>query len=70
MEESLRECIVGGLAPLAKRLAARLGLTSVTPYRRYREATGRRLSMVFRKRHNGHLRMVAAHSHCLEHVAG
>jgi len=69
VEEYIRTCICGGEPPLVKHLAATLGLTPVTLYRRYLEATGRGLSDVLRERHGEHLRQIASIAHCLEHVA-
>ena len=69
VEDYLRGCMTGGGAPLVKELAAQLGLTPVTLYRRYLEATGEVLSDVFRHRHGEHLRKIASRSHCLEQLA-
>lgn len=69
VEGYLRECMHLGELPTVKGLAGRVGLTPVTLYRRYLEATGLALSEVLRARHSRHLHELTTRSHCLERLA-
>jgi AraC-like DNA-binding protein len=69
VEDYLRDCMCLGDLPTVKDFAWRVGLTPVTLYRRYLEATGNVLSEVLRERHSEHLRRLKARRLCFESVA-
>jgi AraC-like DNA-binding protein len=69
VEAYLRDCMHLGELPTVKVLAGRIGVSPVTLYRRYLEATGKVISEVLRERHSHHLRRLTSRSHCLEQLA-
>jgi AraC-like DNA-binding protein len=69
VEAYLRDCMHLGELPSVKVLAGRIGMSPITLYRRYLEATGRLISEVLRERHSHHLRRLTSRSHCLEQLA-